>query len=172
MYQNNCSCLLLGLTRVPIYYICLQMLFNYIYYFISVVKMISLNNCRVIFLNNCTDYVIFLVRYFNGFPRGYKKKLKFTCKILLFYAAVASFYFGSLYGRIMHQCFPGGTSVKNQPAIVGDAKDACSIPGLGRSPGEGNSNLLQYYCLGNPMNRGAWQAIVNGVAKSWTWLST
>ena len=108
MCQNNSSGFLLGLTRVyfPIYYIYLQMIFNYIYYFISVVKIISLNNCRVIFLNNCTDYVIFLIRYFNGFPRAYKKKLKFTCKILLFHTAVASFYFGSLYGRIMHLMFP------------------------------------------------------------------
>ena len=64
--------------------------------------------------------------------------------------------------------FPGGTLVKSLPAIVGDAKEADSIPGLGRSPGEGNGNLLQYYCLGNPMNRGAWQATVSGVTKSWT----
>ena len=40
-----------------------------------------------------------------------------------------------------------------------------SIPGLGRSPGEGNGNLLQYSCLGNPMDRGAWWATVHGVAK-------
>ena len=42
------------------------------------------------------------------------------------------------------------------------------IPGLGRSPGEGNGNILQYSCLENPMGRGAWQAIVHGVAKSRT----
>ena len=46
-----------------------------------------------------------------------------------------------------------------------DAGDTGSIPGLGRSPGGGNSNLLQYSCLRNPTNRGAWQAIVHGVAK-------
>ena len=46
-----------------------------------------------------------------------------------------------------------------------DAEDTGSIPGLGRSPGGGNSNLLQYSCLRNPTNRGAWQAIVHGVAK-------
>ena len=46
--------------------------------------------------------------------------------------------------------------------------DLSSIPGLGRSPGEGNGNPLQYSCLGNPMDRGAWQATVHGVAKSWT----
>ena len=48
------------------------------------------------------------------------------------------------------------------------AADVGSIPRLGRSPGEGNGNLLQYSCLGNPMDRGAWQTTVHGVAKSQT----
>ena len=52
--------------------------------------------------------------------------------------------------------------VKNPPANAGDTG---SVPGSGRSPGEGNGNLLQYPCLGNPMNRRAWWAIVHGVAK-------
>ena len=51
--------------------------------------------------------------------------------------------------------FPGGSVVKNPPA---NARDAGSIPGLGKSPGEGNGNPLQYSCLGNPMDRGAWWA--------------
>ena len=51
---------------------------------------------------------------------------------------------------------------KNLPANAGDGG---SIPGSGRSPGEGNGNLLQYSCLENPMDRGAWRAIVHGVAK-------
>ena len=46
-----------------------------------------------------------------------------------------------------------------------NAGDTGSIPGLGRSPGEGNGNPLQYSCLGNLMNRGAWRAIIHGVAK-------
>ena len=46
-----------------------------------------------------------------------------------------------------------------------------SIPGSGKSPGEGNGYPLQYSCLGDPMDRGAWQATVHGVAKSWTQLS-
>ena len=46
--------------------------------------------------------------------------------------------------------------------------DPGTIPGLGRSPGEGNGNPLQYSCLENPIDRGAWQATVHGVAKSWT----
>ena len=58
--------------------------------------------------------------------------------------------------------------VKNPPAKAGDA---CSISGLERSPEEGNGNPLQYSCLGNPMDRGVWQAIVHGVAKSWAWIS-
>ena len=58
--------------------------------------------------------------------------------------------------------------VKNLPANAGDARDAGSIPGSGRSPGEGNGNPLQYSYLGNPMDRGAWQATVHGVTKSQT----
>ena len=52
-----------------------------------------------------------------------------------------------------------------------NAGELGSIPGLGRSPGEGNGNPLQYSCLENPMDRGAWQVIVHGVAKSQTQLS-
>ena len=49
--------------------------------------------------------------------------------------------------------FPGGTMVKNPPAIAGDARDVGSIPGSGRSPGEGNGSPLQYSCLENSMDR-------------------
>ena len=49
-----------------------------------------------------------------------------------------------------------------------NAEDSGLIPGLGRSSGEGNGNPLQYSCPENPIDRGAWQAIVHGVAKSWT----
>ena len=62
----------------------------------------------------------------------------------------------------------GGSEGK---ASVCDAGDPGSNPGLGRSPGEGNGNPLQYSCLENPMDRGAWRAIVHGVAKSRTQLS-
>ena len=55
--------------------------------------------------------------------------------------------------------------VKNLPANTGDARDRDWIPGSGRSSGEGNGNPLQYSCLGNPMDRGAWGATVQGVAK-------
>ena len=55
--------------------------------------------------------------------------------------------------------------VKNPPANAGDARDWGSIPGLGRSPGQGNGNSLQYSCLQNPMDRGVWRATVHGVAE-------
>ena len=58
--------------------------------------------------------------------------------------------------------------VKNMLANAGDTRDVGSIPGLGRSPGVGNGNQLQYSSLRNAMDRGAWQATVHGVAKSWT----
>ena len=58
--------------------------------------------------------------------------------------------------------------VKNPPANAGSIGDLGSITGSGRSPGEGHSNPLQYSFLENPMDRGAWGAIVHGVAKSWT----
>ena len=58
--------------------------------------------------------------------------------------------------------------VKNLPTKAGDIRDARSTPGLGRSPGEEHGNPLQYSCLGNPMDRGAWQIIIHGVTNSWT----
>ena len=65
--------------------------------------------------------------------------------------------------------FPGGSSVgKNPPANAGDARDVGSVPGSGRFPGVGNGNLLQYSCLGNPVDRGAWRATVHEVPKSRT----
>ena len=56
--------------------------------------------------------------------------------------------------------------VKNPPANAGDIRDMGFIPGSGRSPRVGNDNPLQYSCLGNPMDRGAWQTMVHEVAKS------
>ena len=64
--------------------------------------------------------------------------------------------------------FPGGSDDKESSCNVGDPG---SIPGLGRPLGEGNGNPIQYSCLGNPMDRGAWWATVHGVAKSGTQLS-
>ena len=57
--------------------------------------------------------------------------------------------------------------VKNPPANAGDMRDAGVILGLGKNPGEGSGNPLQYPCLDNSMDRGAWQAMFHRVAKSW-----
>ena len=61
-----------------------------------------------------------------------------------------------------HESFPGGSVIKIPPPNAGDVS---LTPGLRRSSGEGNSNLFQYSCLGNPMYRGAWWTTVHGVAK-------
>ena len=66
---------------------------------------------------------------------------------------------------IYHVGFSSGTLVKNPLANEGDAG---SILGSGKSPGEGIGNPLQYFCLKNPMDSGAWWATIHGVAKSWT----
>ena len=60
--------------------------------------------------------------------------------------------------------------VKNLPAIAGDIRGVDSIPGSGRSPGGGHRNPLQFSCLENPIDRGAWRAMVHGFTKSQTWL--
>ena len=62
-------------------------------------------------------------------------------------------------------CFLADLVVKNLPANAGGKRDESSVPMLGRSPGEGNGNPLQYSCLQNPVNRGAWWATVHNVAK-------
>ena len=62
--------------------------------------------------------------------------------------------------------FPSGAVVKNLPDYAGDARDAGSISGFGRSPGGGNGNPLQYSCLKNPLDRGSWWATVYGAAES------
>ena len=64
--------------------------------------------------------------------------------------------------------FLGYLEIKNLPANAGDTRDSGSVPESGRSPGVGNGNPLQYTCLENPMDRGAWQATVYGVTKIWT----
>ena len=57
--------------------------------------------------------------------------------------------------------------IKNLPANAGDMRDVGLIPGSGRCPGGGHGNSLQYFCLENPVDRGAWQTTVLRVAKSW-----
>ena len=74
-----------------------------------------------------------------------------------------SFIYELKYAFINFPGFTGGSVVKNLPANTGNAG---LIPGLGRSHGYGNGNPFQYSCLGNPMDRGAWQATIHEVAKS------
>ena len=64
--------------------------------------------------------------------------------------------------------FPSGSVVKNPPANAGTAGHVDSIPGSGRSPGGGNGNPVQYFCLENPIDRGAWRAAVHRVMKNQT----
>ena len=76
--------------------------------------------------------------------------------------------FEERFSYLQKASFPVGSEVKVSACNVGDLG---SIPSLGRSPGEGNGNPLQYSCLENPMDGGAWWATVHGAAKSWTRLS-
>ena len=71
-------------------------------------------------------------------------------------------------GHVYLTYFTGGLDSKESVCSVGELS---SIPGLGRSPGKGNGNPLQYSCLENPMDRGGWKSTVHGVAKSRTRLS-
>ena len=93
-------------------------------------------------------------------------------KVILLYIYIYSinilFYSSHFYSSLIRDFFPGGSVVMNPPPKQGDSG---SIPGLGRSSGEGNHNPLQFSCLGNHMERGVWWVIVHGVAKSWTQLS-
>ena len=77
----------------------------------------------------------------------------------------------ALYGVHYHVFSDGGSVVKNPPVKAGDEGGVGLILGLGRSPGGGNGNPLQYSCLENPIDRGAWQSIVHGVVRSQTPLS-
>ena len=69
---------------------------------------------------------------------------------------------------VIHRGFPGGSDGKESACNAGDPG---LIPWLGRSPGEGNDNPLQYSCLENSMDRGAWLVTIHKVAKSWTRIS-
>ena len=76
---------------------------------------------------------------------------------------VRNFFNGN---KALNGGFLVGAVVKNPPANVDDARDEGSVPGAGRSPGGGHDNPLQYSCLENPMDRGAWRATVHMVAES------
>ena len=79
------------------------------------------------------------------------------------------FFFHKYYSTI--RAFQVALVLKNLSASARDTRDTGSIPGLGRSPGEGNGNALQYSCLENSIDRGAWWAAVHRATEGWTWLS-
>ena len=106
----------------------------------------------------------------SGFPPGMQKRgfnsvflnpnkrnLAATCNVLLH--VKRHLPTSSMGGCGVRSGFPGGIAVKNSPANAGDTD---LIPGLGRFSGERNGNSFQYSCLGNPMDRGTWQATVHG----------
>ena len=95
--------------------------------------------------NNCPEKMSSLNQFYEG-----------VCKISTYWVNI------------------GPSLVSEVKASASNVGDLGSIPGLGRSPGEGNGNPLQYSCLENPMDKGAWQSAVRGVTKTWTrlkWLS-
>ena len=108
-----------------------------------------------------------LVSWRNGVQRpciwcqkGKKRKKKKDLALIMF----CFFNLAASYMDLLN-CFPGGSEVKESASNAGDLG---SIPGSGRSPGEGNGNPLQDSCLENPMDGGVWWATVHGVAKSQT----
>ena len=90
------------------------------------------------------------------------------CLLGFFFADSISFGSNLSVHSFNFMGFPGGSVGKESACNAGDARDSDSIPGWGRSPGGGHGNPLQYYCLENPMDRGAWQVTVHGIAKSQT----
>ena len=98
-----------------------------------------------------------------------------NCSPLSLRAGSNSYYccleYFSLWFFRKHNASQVALVVKNPPANAGNTRDAGLIPGLGRAPGVGNGNPIQYSCLEHSMNRGAWWTTVHGVEKSQTWLS-
>ena len=87
------------------------------------------------------------------------------------YMSVFTFFCIMAYHKILNVGFPGASDGKESACDAEDVGNEGSILGLGRSPGEGDDNPLQYSFLENPMDRGAWRATVHGVTKHWTRLS-
>ena len=85
-------------------------------------------------------------------------------------SSIEHLYYGIVFNKKYHKSGASQVAlvVKNPPANVGDTRDVSSIPGSERSPGEGDGKALQYSCLDNSTDRGAWRSTVHGVAKSQT----
>ena len=104
------------------------------------------------------------------FPLGFKILL-YPDVLFSLWSLFLKLSYGLFFFFCLTTGFSGGSVVKNLPAKAEDAGDKGLIPGSGRSSGVGNGNPLQYSCLWNPMDRGAWRATVQMVPKSWTCLS-
>ena len=101
--------------------------------------------------------------------------LAFSLGIVLFFHSDASSEASILVISLVHWTSQVLLVIKNPPANAGDVRDTGSIPGLGKFPGGGQGNPLQYSCLENPVDRGAWRARARRVTKSWIslkWLGT
>ena len=115
--------------------------------------------------------------HFNGFKRGSQRRYTAESVILRWICKTGFPTGGKSFPSIRKKCFTHLQTriicimvllIKNSPANAGDLRDVGLIPGSGRSPGGGHGNPLQYSCLENPMDRGAWRATVHGVTKNWT----
>ena len=124
-----------------------------------------------------TDHVILQARILEWvavpFSRGSsqpKDRTQVSCITGRFFTSWATREAKGVWGAY-ENAFQVLLEVKNPPANAGDTRDMASVLGLGRSPGGGHGNPLQYSCLENPLDRGAWWATVHTVARSRTWLS-
>ena len=132
-------------------------------------------------MSQCHSETEFLLRqfFFKQFRftlklNGRHRDIPFTCLTTCLASPITNIPHSRVHLlKLMHLwChtvgFPSGWVVKNVPDDAGDTGGLGSIPGLGRAPGEGNGNPLQYSCQENPVDRGAWKFIY--IAKSWTGL--
>ena len=134
--------------------------------FILQIMLIWIFMCKILF----EHMFIFCGVYSKGFPdNSTGKKICLQCRRPWFNS-----WFGKIHWRrdrlptLVFLGFPGGSDGKESTCNAGDLG---LIPGLGRSPGEGKGYPLQYSCLENSVDRGAWQATVQWITKSRTWLS-
>ena len=123
-------------------------------------------NASLIYFQDSIFPDILFLRYLLSQPKSVLRKI-FAVNYLVFSlnSRLSSLYFRIIYKVFLLTIVP---VVKDLPAKARDRGDSSLIPGLGRSPEGGHGNLFQCSCLENPMNRGAWWAIVHRVSKSWT----
>ena len=129
-----------------------------------------LSLCRLIFgfLNSCQEVFSSGLCVFTGLLLHRLLWGRYVAIVLLYITPMPNSVSPLL--NIKQGSFPGGSVVKNLPVNAGGIRDVGSFSGLGRSPGGGHGNPLQYSCLDNPMDRGTWGVTVHGVTKSQTQL--